>query len=143
MTLSKYDHFTATQILCEIKLLLIQMVKKCYFFPILVNLSNFQVPNLLKNSKFQVSKIAKNDFFGPFEICQNLISHKIWVAVKWSSFNKVKPKNFTFGKFLEHSAVCKLKNIFVTHILREIKVDGFSVSRYVILTHWEALKLYL
>ena len=55
LTLLKFDNFTATQILCEIKFWWIQTVQKCYIYQfwrfwilILVNLSNFQVPNLLK-----------------------------------------------------------------------------------------------
>ena len=44
-------------------------------FWFLVNLSNFQVPNL-PNSKFRVSKIAKNNIFGLFEFA------KTWFHVK-------------------------------------------------------------
>ena len=71
-----FDHFTATQILREIKFWRIQTVKKCYFdnlatlnFEFLVNFELESCSNLLK-SKFGVSKFAKNDIFGPFEFTQ-------------------------------------------------------------------------
>ena len=35
---------------------------------------------------------------------QNVISRKIGVAIKWSNINKESSLNFTFWKFLEHSA---------------------------------------
>ena len=58
-------------------------------FWFLVNLSNFQVLNLLK---FKVQSLQN---------CQNWISRKIAVVVKWSKASL----NFTFLKFLEHSGV--------------------------------------
>ena len=50
-------------------------------------------PKFSKNSKFRVSKITENNNFGQIklQIHQNFISRKIWVTVKWSNFNKVKP----------------------------------------------------
>ena len=45
---------------------------------ILVNLSNFQVPNLPK-FEFRVSKIAKNDIFGPFEFAKTVF----YVKLEW------------------------------------------------------------
>ena len=57
---------------------------------ILINLGPESCANLLK-TKFRPSEIAKNDIFGLFEICRNLISCKIWVAVKLSNFIKVNP----------------------------------------------------
>ena len=69
MTLLKFDNFTATPILCEIKFLQIRMVQKCYFgnfegseFWFLVNLSNFQDPNLLKNQNSEPLKEPKMTF---------------------------------------------------------------------------------
>ena len=55
-----------------------------------VNLSNFQVPNLLK---FKVQSLwnCQKWHFRTFWNHQNLISRKIWLAEKWSNFDKVKP----------------------------------------------------
>ena len=76
-------------------------------FGFLANLSNFQVPNL---SKFKDQRLwnCYTWQFWTVWICQNLISRKIWVAVKWSNFNKVS-LNFTFWKFLEHSAWVRIR----------------------------------
>ena len=59
-------------------------------FWFLVNLSNFQVPNL---PKFKVQSLwnCQKWHFWTIWIHQNLISCKIRVSVKWSNFNKVKP----------------------------------------------------
>ena len=70
-TLLKFDHFTATQILCEIKFWQIQTVQKCHFWPFLetlnfeflANLALESCSNLLK-SKFTTSKIVKINNFG-------------------------------------------------------------------------------
>ena len=69
----KFDDFTATQILSEIKFWPVQTVQNVIFghfrdceLGILVNLGLESYSNLLK-SKFRTSKIARNDIFGPFE----------------------------------------------------------------------------
>ena len=78
----KFDHFTTTQILREIKFWRIQTVQKFISgnfgdskLWILVNLGLESCSNLLK-LKFRVSKIGKTDIFGLFEFA------KIWFHVK-------------------------------------------------------------
>ena len=68
----------------------------------LVNLGLENCSNILK-LKFRVSKMVKNDIFGLFEFT------KIWFHIKpeWRSNDQISTKsslNFTFRKFLEHSA---------------------------------------
>ena len=55
-----------------------------------VNLSNFQLPNL---PNFKVPSLwnCQKWHYWTVWICQILILRKIWVAVKWSTFNQVKP----------------------------------------------------
>ena len=69
----KFDHFTATPILREIKILANSHGPKLLFLTILkvlnFDFSKFEhhsSPKFTKNSKFRVSEIAKNDIFGPF-----------------------------------------------------------------------------
>ena len=84
MTLLTFDNLTLTQILREIKFWRIQTVQNVIFAILevlnfnLVNLSNFQVHNLLK--------LPRMTFLDRL----NLISRKIGVVVKLSN-NKVKP----------------------------------------------------
>ena len=59
-------------------------------FESLVHLGLESCSNLLK-SKLRTSKIAKKWYFWTAWIRQNLISRKIWVAVKLSNANIVKP----------------------------------------------------
>ena len=113
MTLLKFDHCTATQILREIQFWRIQTVQKWHFWQFqrlrTFNLGKFGTWKLLKLTKNQNSeplKLPKWHFWTVW-ICQNMISRKIAVAVKWSKFNKVKP-NFTFWKFLEHSGLLNI-----------------------------------
>ena len=72
-----YDHFTATQILYEIKFWRIQTVQKCCFWQSL----RCQV---YQKSKFRVSKVAKNDIFGPFELAE------IWFLLNLSGGKMIK-----------------------------------------------------
>ena len=71
-------------------------------FELLVNLGLESCSNLLK-SKFRTSEVGKNNIFGAFEFA------KIWFHVKseWWYNDQCSTKssiNFTFWKFLEHSA---------------------------------------
>ena len=97
LTLLKFDHFTATQILREIKFWWIHTVPRCYFCQfqriwilILVYLGSFQVLNLPK-FKFQSFQNCQKWHFWTVWICQNCSSRKIGAVVKWSNCNKVKP----------------------------------------------------
>ena len=68
-----------------------------------VNLGLESCSNLLK-SKFRTSRSAKNDIFGLFELT------KIWfhLTSKWRYNHQISTKsilNFTFWRFLEHSAL--------------------------------------
>ena len=76
MTLSlfKFDHFTATLILCETKFMANSNVPKILILTILkvlnFDFSKFEhhsSPKFTKNSKFRVSKNAKNDIFGLYD----------------------------------------------------------------------------
>ena len=75
MTLSlfKFDHFTATLILCETKFMANSNVPKILILTILKVL-NFDFSKFVQLSstkpKFKVSQIAKNDIFGPFEFAK-------------------------------------------------------------------------
>ena len=76
LILLKFDDFTATPILREIRFWRNQTVQKCYFCNfwdseiwMLVNFGLESCSNLLK-SKFRVSKIANNDILGPFEFAK-------------------------------------------------------------------------
>ena len=89
--------FTVASILREITFWRIQTVQKChswqfcrFWILILVNLSHFQVPNL---PKFQVQSLKNGQKWHFWTVWNhlNLISCKIWVAVKLSNFNKFKP----------------------------------------------------
>ena len=53
----------------------------------------FRTWKLLKFTKIKIENLknCQKWHFWTVWICQNLISRKIWVAVKWSNFNKVKP----------------------------------------------------
>ena len=110
MPLLKFDYITSPPLLRKIQFWLIQTVKNVIFgnfvdseLWILVNFGLESCPNLLK-TKFITYKIAKNDNFGPFE------STKIWFHVKSERrlIDQISTKsslNFTFWKFLEHSAL--------------------------------------
>ena len=65
----KFDYFTATLMLHEIKFWQIQTAQKCHFLAILeflililVTLSNFQVPNLPKIQSSESLKLPKMTF---------------------------------------------------------------------------------
>ena len=106
----KFYNLSTTQILREIKLWWIQMVKKCHFLALLEVLNfnfckfePFLKSQIHQNSKLGVSKMAKNDILGPFEFA------KIWFHVKseWQQNYQASTKsslNFTFWRFLEQSA---------------------------------------
>ena len=74
----KFDHFTATPILHEIKFWGIQTVQKCYFLAILevlnFDFSQFEQlssPKFTKNQSSESLKLAiNNDIFGPFELAK-------------------------------------------------------------------------
>ena len=85
---------------------------------ILVNLSNSQVPNL---PKFSTSKIGKNNIFRPFDLA------KIWFHVKleWRYNDQTSTKsslNFTFWKFLEHSAIYKRTYLIYAYFLYRFNI---------------------
>ena len=73
--------------------------------------------NVLKWKK-RTSRIAKNDIFGPFEFA------KIWLHTKleWLWNYQISTKsslNFTFWKFLEHSALVKKAHFWDQSTLAE------------------------
>ena len=83
---------------------------------ILVNLGLESWFNLLK-SKFRTSKIASNDNFGLFEIPKTVFH----VKSEWRCNDQIAIKsslNFTFWKFLEHSAVIMV----LTYKLHRIQI---------------------
>jgi len=92
-----FDNHTVTQILREIKFWRIHTVQKCHF-------SQFKRFWILIFSEFEQLSSPKLPkwYFWIVCICQNWISRKIWVTVKWSIFNTKSILNFTFWKFLEH-----------------------------------------
>ena len=59
LTLLKFDHFTATQILRENKFWWIQKVQNCYFC---LEVLNFDISKFYQISKFRVSKLPKMTF---------------------------------------------------------------------------------
>ena len=80
-------------------------------FWFLVNLSKFQVPNL---PKFNVQRLWNccKWLFGPFEFA------KMWFHAKseWRKNDQISTKssiNFTFWKFLEHSAIRRIRVPFL------------------------------
>ena len=73
--MSKFDNFTATQILREIEFWCRYSKGSKMSFLAILEVLNFDFSKFeelsssefTKNSKFRVSKIVKNDIFGPFE----------------------------------------------------------------------------
>ena len=113
MTLFKFDHFTATLILHEIKFWCIQMVQKCHFWQIqeVLNFDFLEIwatfkAQIYQNSKFWVSEIAKNDIFRPFECT------KIWFHVKleWRFNYQILTKSSLNFKFWNWNIVDGLVN---------------------------------
>ena len=97
LTLLKFVDFTPTAILREIKVWWIQTVQKVIFgnfryseLLILVNFGLESCSNLLK-IKIQSLWSCHKWHFLTVWIRQNLISHKIGVAIRLSNFNKVMP----------------------------------------------------
>ena len=104
----KFDNFTATPILSEIKFWRIQTVQNVISgnfrdseLWILVNFWVEICSNLLK-SEFKTSKIGINNIFKPFE----LPKIGFYIKSEWWYIDQISTKsslNFTFWKFLEHS----------------------------------------
>ena len=75
-----------------------------------------------------------------------MISRKIGEVVKWSNFNKVKPFNFTFWKFLEHSVAPSYVSFSVDVMILVIdstenktKFWGFLAFGMVLMKTWQFL----
>ena len=110
MTLLIFDNFTATPILREITFSSIQTVKKCHLWQFgrrwTLNFGTFGTWKLLrftKNLNSEPLKLQKNNIFWPFEFAN------IWFHLKseWRWNYQIFTKsslNFTFWKFLSHSA---------------------------------------
>ena len=71
---------------------------------IFIKFEQFFMSQIYQNSIFSVSKIVKKTIF-EIQILPKLISRKIrWQLDSWTS--TLWGLNFTFSKFLEHSAAC-------------------------------------